>query len=234
MRISIDDNRPKKVQEPVKIIPFSELSFKQKLEHIWTYYKWHIMIPLFSIIAAVSIGFTVYENFKDSALYVVFLNSEFDDTTSEALMNDYIDYAEIDMKGKKTTLDCSMNIYRSNGKSDTASLASNQKLLAMYTSIEMDLIIGDMANFEYYAKQGSFVPLAEVLPAETLKRYADRLVSATDSDNASLIYGIDISDSKKLAEVNAYVDVDPVILSIPTTHMEDENLLKFIDFLLED
>lgn len=233
MRISIDDNRPKKVSEPVRITPFKELSFKQKAEHIWTYYKWHIMIPVFAIVAAISIGFSVYENFKDSALYVVFLNSEFDDETGDALMDEFIDYADIDMSGRKITLDSSMNIYRKDGSSDTASLSSNQKLLAMYTSIEMDLIIGDTANFEYFALQGSFVPLDEVLSADMLEKYSELLVSTAGPNGTDVIYGINISDSPKLVEAGAYVDVDPVILSIPTTHMEDENLLKFIDYLME-
>lgn len=233
MRLSIDDDKPQKpLPEPEKIIPFRELSFKQKLEHIWIYYKWKILIPVLSVIAIISISMSLYENFKDSALYAVFLNSEFDDETNQAFVDDFIDYAQLDMKGKKVTLDSSMYIYRKNGTSDTTSLSSNQKLLAMYTSIEMDVIISDQANFDYYAAQGSFSALKEVLPEEFLENHADRLITAKDSEGNDICFGIDISDSQKLKDSNAYKDVSPIILAIPVTHMEDENLLKFIEFLL--
>lgn len=235
MRLTLDDNKPKKpLPEPEKIIPFRELSLKQKLEHIWIYYKWKIILPILSIVAAVSIGISVYENSKDSLLYAVFLNSGFNDETSDAFMDDFIDYAELDMKRSKVTLDASMYIHRTDGTSDTSSVSSGQKLLAMFTSIEMDVIIGDQANFEYYAKQGSFVALDEIFPEEFLQEHTDRLVVTEDPDEKEVCLGIRITDSRKLKDIGAYQDEEPIILAVPVTHMEDENIVKFVNFLLEE
>ncbi len=234
MRLTIDDGKPKKpLAKPEEIIPFKKLSFKQKLQHIWIYYKWHIIVPVALVAAVISVSSTIYENTKDSLLYAVFLNSQFDDETGDAIMNEYLDYADIELKHSRVTLDSSMHIYRDK-KGDTNSLASNQKLLAMYTTIEMDVLIGDKDNFVYYAAEGSFAPLSDVLSSELLTKYKDLLVETEGTDGKSDVYGIDVSASPKLAEYKAYPDIDTLILAIPVTHMEDENIVTFIEFLLSE
>lgn len=228
MRISIDDDKVEPLPEPERIIPFRELSFKDKLAHIWEYYRWHIIVPIFLVVCAVSIGLGVYENFKDSLLYAVFINTQLNDSKGDILMDEFIDYADFDMRGKKVTLDSSLYINRKN--SNPASVSSNQKLLAMFTSIEMDVIVSDEANFSYYAEQDSFVELKDVLPEDFLKEHTDLLRTAVGKDGKEHTFGISLASSPKLSELEAYLE-EP-ILAIPVTRMEEDNILLFIKFLL--
>lgn len=227
MKLVLEKDKIKQ-EEPERIIPFKELTLKQKLIHIWEYYKWHIIIPVVAVISAVSIGLAVYENCKDSLLYAVFINTQLTDTTAESLMDEFVDYAGLDMKGKKITLDTTLYINQNN--SDINSVSSSQKLLAMFTSIEMDVIICNQDNFDYYAAQDSFVELSEVLPADFLSEHEDLLLSAVGKDGREHTFGISVKDSPKLAEYKAFLE-DP-ILTVPVTRMEEENILLFLSFLL--
>lgn len=227
MKLVLEKDKIKQ-EEPEKIIPFKNLTFKQKLIHIWEYYKWHIIIPIVAVISAVSIGLAIYENSKDSVLYAVFINTLLTDTSGDKLMDEFVDYAELDMKGKKITLDTTLYINQKN--SDMNSVSSSQKLLAMFTSIEMDVIICNEDNFDYYAAQDSFVELSEVLPQDFLAEHEDLLLEAVGKDGEEHTFGISLADSSKLAEYNAFLE-DP-ILTIPVTRMEEENILLFISFLL--
>ncbi len=227
MKLVLEKDKIKQ-EEPEKIIPFKDLSFKQKLIHIWEYYKWHIIIPIVAIASAISIGLAVYENCKDSILYAVFINTQLTDTSGNALMEEFVDYAGFDMTGKKVTLDTTLYINQKN--SDINSVSSSQKLLAMFTSIEMDVIICNEGNFDYYAAQDSFVELSEVLPADFLSEHEDLLLTAVGKDGEEHTFGLSLADSPKLAEYKAFVE-DP-ILTVPVTRMEEENILLFISFLL--
>lgn len=227
MKLVLEKDKIKQ-EAPERIIPFKELTFKQKLIHIWEYYKWHIIIPVAAVISAVSIGLAVYENCKDSVLYAVFINTQMTDTTAETFMDEFVDYAGLDMKGKKITLDTTLYINQKN--SDINSVSSSQKLLAMFTSIEMDVIICNQDNFDYYAAQDSFVELSEVLPADFLSQHEDLLMSAVGKDGKEHIFGISVKDSPKLAEYHAFLE-DPV-LTVPVTRMEEENIKLFLSFLL--
>lgn len=227
MKLVLEEDKIKQ-EAPEKIIPFKELTFKQKLSHIWEYYKWHIILPIVAVISAVSIGLAIYENSKDSVLYAVFINTLLTDTSGDKLMDEFVDYAGLDMKGKKITLDTTLYINQKN--SDMNSVSSSQKLLAMFTSIEMDVIVCNEDNFDYYAAQDSFVELSEVLPQDFLSEHEDLLREAVGKDGGEHTFGVSLADSPKLAEYNAFLE-DP-ILTIPVTRMEEENILLFISFLL--
>lgn len=229
MKLVLEEDKIKE-EEPEKIIPFKELSFKQKLIQIWDYYKWKIIIPIVCAVCVVSLSLAIYENCKDSLLYAVFINTQLTDEESTALMDEFVDYADLDMKGKKITLDGSLYINQKNA--GTGSVYSNQKLLAMFTSIEMDVIVCDEANFKYYASNDCFVDLSEVLTEDFLNEHQDLLMSTRGKDGKNHTYGISLASSKKLEEYGAFLE-EP-ILTIPVTHMEDENIRQFVSFLLEE
>ena len=227
MKLMLEEDKIKQ-EEPERIIPFQELNTKQKAAHIWEYYKWKIILPIVFVISAISIGLGVYENMKDSLLYAVFINTQLSDTKGSILMDEFVDYADLDISGKKVTLDTSLYINQRN--TDMTSVSSSQKLLAMFTSTEMDVIICDQANFDYYAAQDSFVELSEVLTQEFLAEHEDLLLSAVGKDGKEHMFGISLADSTKLLEYDAFM-YDP-IFTIPVTRMEEENLQLFLSFLL--
>ena len=54
---------------------FQALPFRKKLEHIWIYYKWYILVAAAVICVLVSILGTVANNQKETLIYGIFINN---------------------------------------------------------------------------------------------------------------------------------------------------------------
>lgn len=234
MRISIkpEDNKPYETDSLYKEkIPFKELDFRQKLTYIWDYYKWQIGAALIVLTLAAIIIPSVIENRKETVLYTVMLNSNLKGQEYTSLMDDFTEAADIDMSGKKITLDCSMYIDRNFG--DAGSMQNSQKLTALFASKTVDAMISDNDNFQFYAAQGCFYDLKELLPAEVYEKYADYFVEAkiTGTDNTA-VYGINLKDSAVLKKENAYEKKTEPILSICVTSEQTDNAAAFLEYLL--
>lgn len=207
------------------------MDFKQKLNYIWDYYKWQIGAALIALTLAAIIIPSVIENRKEMTLYAVMLNSNLKGQEYTSLMDDFTTAADIDMSGKRITLDCSMYIDRNSG--DAGSMQNSQKLTALFASKTVDAIISDNDNFQFYAAQGCYFDLKELLPADVYEKYADYFVEAkiTGSDNAA-VYGISLKDSAILKEENAYEKKTEPIFSICVTSKQTDHAAAFLEYLL--
>lgn len=210
---------------------FKELNFKEKRAYIWDYYKmWIIGGVLFIIIAANAIP-AIIENNKDVALYAVFINTQIKDQESTDIMDDYIKAKDIDMEDKRIVLDTSLIINRE--RADNFSMQSNQKLLALFSADEPDVVVMDNENFQFYAANNCFQSLEEVLPAELFEKYKPYMLEcdSVDSDKP-IYYGISVKTSKVLADEKAFI-VDP-IFTISANVNKSENAIKFLEYLMAE
>lgn len=208
---------------------FRQLDFSGKTHYIWDYYKWWFIFGfVFLLIAAVTIP-SLIENHKESALYAVFVNTQILDQESTTLMDDFVEYADIDMDGKRITLDTSLIINRN--RPDQLSMQSNQKLLALFSSKTPDVVVCDDENFQFYAEQGAFKSLEEVLPADLFEKYKPYMLTCNSKDSDQTIYyGIDIKSSPVLTKEKAYI-VDP-IFTICINASQPDHAIQFLEFLM--
>lgn len=213
-----------------KQVSFGELSFTKKLQFIWDYYKWWIIGIVSLSIAIAYITPNIIENNKEVSLYAVLINSQITDQASTPIMDDFITYSNIDMDNKRIVLDSSMKISRDNA--DKFTLEAHQKLLALLSSKTADVIICDQDNFEFYAEQGVFKPLDEVLPEDIYNKYSSYLFETSGYDSQKGYYGITLKDSKILKDENAYI-LEPII-GICVGAKQVGNSTKFIDYLLSE
>lgn len=239
MRISKEEQQE---QQPAfqkeKAKTFKELDFKGKLNYIWDYYKWYFVFGFVIIlIASVSIP-SIIENRKEPVLYAVFINTQILDQESTTLMDDFVKDKKIDMDGKRIVLDTSLIINRD--KADQLSMQSNQKLLALFSAKTPDVLVSDNENFQFYAQQGAFKSLEEVLPADVFEKYKPYMLTCNSKDaDQTIYYGINIRTSKRLYDEGAYNNatgkflVEP-IFSICINAKEPENAVKFLEFLMEE
>lgn len=213
-------------------VSFKELTFQKKILYIWDYYKWWFIIAAFLIVSAVILVPQILENKKDCVLYALFVNTQITDQTTTSLMDDFVEYADIDLEGKRITLDPSLKI---NLKSaDTLSMNSSQKMVALLGNKTMDLVIEDEDCYRHYASLGVFINLEEELPAELLEKCRPYLVYTSGSEDGGneKAYGINLKDCKILQKENAYV-VEPYF-SICVNAKEKENAIKFLEYLFSD
>lgn len=208
---------------------FRDLTFKKKLEYIWDYYKWYFVFAACFITIAVITVPTIIYNQKEVALYAVFLNSNIPSQDETTLMDDYVENKQIEMDNKRLVLDTSMHINRAN-PSEVAS-HSSQKMLALFASKSMDVVIEDEENVKFYAKENTYVDLRDVITEEQLSRYEPLFYTAKSGDEGETgVFAVNVTDSPVLQSDNVFDD--PVYFSITVHSQQVDNALRFLDYLM--
>lgn len=212
---------------------FRELNAVGKLSYIWDYYKWWIIgcgIVLFIVGGSIP---TIIENHKEPVLYAAFVNTQIASQESTTLMDDFVKDADINMKDRRIVLDTSLIINRDRG--DTASMQCNQKLMALFSTNTLDVLLCDNENFQFYAEHGCFQDLKKLLPAQLFEKYQPYMLTCdTDQSNEPVYYGISVKTSQALSEENAYLASVEPIFTICTNANQPENAIKFLEFLMKE
>ena len=159
------------VSEKVKL---SGLSFQQKMEYFWDYFKWHIIIV---VVLVVSIIYTVVAitSQKEVILSGYFLDSIYIEEEEEPLFASFEDYAQIDTSTFTTEFFTNLSI---NQDDPTTSMIAMQRLVATITTGETDFIAAPIATFTEIAYQATpfFTDLRNLFSSEQLAQYSDLIL----------------------------------------------------------
>ncbi len=178
----------------------ARLSFGERLQYIFDYYKfWFLGIALVIVIGW-GVGSAFLHN-RPTGFYAMLLNAGGSDLSGQANENASAAFAAaagLDNQSYKIIVDTSAT-FNPNDQSEF-SIAQNAKIAALYQSHDLDIMVADPGVFIYYALNGSFRDLREVLDAKTLSSYeAKGQVYYIDQHVRDLLdqteYG-DISDVK--------------------------------------
>lgn len=226
MRISIDDNKEYKELGKAfqaETVTFKDLDFNQKKEYIWDYYKWHILSVIAIILLAIVIIPQIIDNMKPTKLYLTMINCEWSGDEGSELLNKYAEAYNINTEEYKFTADTSTVIIRDS--IDQNSMESAQKLVALIANNTIDVFVSDIANHEAYSGSGTFFDLRNILDAEFIEKYSDRLVYTTDPDTGEDIpFGIYVEDLESFNDAYLKEAVLGVILNT-------ENVDAAVDFI---
>lgn len=168
---------------------------KEQLEYYAGYYWKHALI----ITAALIVAGSMIHSFitaKEEALCVLFVNTFVkEDIDTEAYGIEFAQQQGLDPK------DYSINIQRdvwiSYDNMDELSSANVQKLLVLNAAGTLDAMVVDDTYLEHNAKTGILGDLSEVIPAEILAKYEDRItyVDVDGDDKGEYPACIDVSDA---------------------------------------
>lgn len=187
------------------------LSFGEKLQYIFDYYKfWFLGIAAFLWLVW-AVGSTMLHN-KPTGFYAMLLNAGGSDLSGEADQKASADFAAaagLDDGQKKIIVDTSAT-FNPNDQSQF-SMAQNAKIGALYQSHDLDVMVADPGVFTYYALNGSFVDLRDVLDDATLSDY----------EAAGKLYYID-QHVQELLDQTDYGDLEDVSLGADETIANDE------------
>ena len=164
---------------------FRAMSPEKKLEHIFTYYKWPILLGL---AALVILGSTLYRNLtkKEPVLYLAFANVAVGEELERTLTGDFLLSIGADARHEEVYL------YRDLYLSDDAdtlnheyAYASRMKLMGAVQAQKMDIVLMNGEAYDLLSRSGYLLPLGE-LPGLEDAALRQRLVSneVTISDNA--------------------------------------------------
>ena len=173
------------------------MSLKNKISHIWYYYRFHI-IGSVVVIAMIASFISTSINAKIPVLNITLLGRYSDSTKVEILQNKATLKLVNDPKNKKEIrFDFLM---KSNDPADQQfTMAAIQKLMASVAATDIDILILDKEDFEIYAAQGMFSPLS-VIP-----RFSDLPLSGYEIIKFK-------SEEKKIPEDSYGIAVDTLPL----------------------
>lgn len=193
----------------------SRLSFGGKLQYIFDYYKFWILGAVVLIGLVWSVGSTILHN-KPTGFYAMLLNAGGTDLSGqadEAAGAAFAEAAGLDDEQQKIIVDTSAT-FNPNDQSQF-SMAQNAKIAALYQSHDIDAMVADPGVFTYYALNGSFVDLRDVLDDETLAAY----------EAAGQVYYID-QHVQELLDQTDYGELEEMSLGADETIANSDTLRK--------
>lgn len=147
---------------------FRQMSPAAKLEHIYTYYKWYIIL---AVIAAVILGSAVHRAVtrKDVVLYTAYVNVAVGEDLEASLNEGYL--ADAGLDPRKNEVYFYRDLYLSNNPSmenHEFAYASNMKLMATINAGDLDLVLMNREAYDILSASGYLMALDGLLPAEYL------------------------------------------------------------------
>lgn len=145
-----------------------QMSPAAKLEHIYTYYKWPIIL---TVIAAIILCSAIYRmaTKKDVVLYAAYVNVTVGADLEAELNEGYL--SEADLDSRKNEIFFYRDLYVSDDPSmenHEFAYASNMKLLATINARELDLVLMNREAYNILSASGYLMALDGLLPAEYL------------------------------------------------------------------
>lgn len=206
-----------------------DMTFGEKLGHLWDYYKWFAIVGVILIVAAVSVVISVIENSKELTYGGVIVNLSVTEEGRAYLKEGWFEALEGDPQKQKIELD---EMYIPDAGQTTfaeASLANAQKITAMISAGYVDYVLADAYSIHYLGSAGSFSPLDTVLSQEQLAQFEGKLVTYEDEEQSYLV-AIDISE---LPFVKAHlISADKVYIAFPGNTGRTQRNMEFLEYLM--
>ena len=238
-------------------VKFKEMSLEQKIDYIYTYYKWWIIITLAVIFVVTSTVKVVIENSKPVYLGAVFLNSPKSAISTQiTLEEEFIASQKVDGTQYKSEFD--YVTYLDNDYGNQQSMAGQVKLVSRYSAEQLDIVCGPDDVLSGAGDVGGYGNLEELLPAGMLdeliekgyepyyyteKIYDDDAQPDADgnrpyTDGDSYIGGIYINNCKKLFGTGSTCVYDEsvedrMVLAIAWNVPHLDHAIEFIKFVTE-
>ncbi len=144
----------------------AKMNFRQKVDYIWTYYRFWIVV---TVIVIIVVGAFIQAQlaYNPDAMNMLLCDTYCEDTeTAYASIND--DFREFIQlpDGEKDPISFDDTISFSADNSDYTAGVMLQKLMALVISGDADLMIAPESAIVYYGAQNMFSDLSEVLPED--------------------------------------------------------------------
>lgn len=204
----------------------SAMSTQDKLWYIWEYYKLHIGGLLIAILLLYVIGTTVYRSTFHTELYCMVLNQRSQDLNTAPLESDFHDY--MNFTNKQTIFVESQYITYGDNVNELT-YAAMSKVSALMAAKELDMIIADPENIDYYTAMDGLVHLEESLPEDLLSRLKDRLYYAPESSGQSVAVAVDIAGTQFAEDMNLTPESSFLCLIVNSSNIDNGvALLQYI------
>ncbi len=153
----------------------SQMSWGERVQYIWEYYKIPIISVMIVAIVLVSL-IRHYATLKDDVLFGIIVNAN---ATGATLVSSDLD-AYLALGEKERT-------FLENGLwlNSSATFEAETKITCYVAAHDLDYFLGDAEAMNHFAKQGLISDLEKILPEALYTYFQDRIVSCDTTDAES-------------------------------------------------
>ena len=210
-----------------------DMTFGEKLEYIWEYYKVHIIITALVIFFTVSIIKVVYNNIKyEEIFHCAVVNSIMSGSEEDYIREGFGEYLEIDEEHDLLTFDSSYMFLWDEISYNTSDVTytSRMKVAAALGARTIDVFVADTTYIESGAPETQFHDLSEVLPADLYAVVEPNIIYAEDENGVSRPFAINISGTHLDKEVFYQ---EPPCLAIVSNTQHLDAAIEFVKYAFE-
>lgn len=169
----MSDKKLKELKEEISgredmTINYKDLSFRDKVSHIWTYYRLLIIGSLIGLVIVISIGSAVTKNINTEILLDMTIISYGYDTDQADIIREDLTQMLTYEDGKKYQEVIVENISLMENQDPNAQMVNSSKLTAKLTAHQIDVLVMDIDNLESSARGDVLADLSAFLDIETL------------------------------------------------------------------
>ncbi len=163
------------------------LTFEQKIDHIWTYYRGTVILMILIPFLLVSVLTMIFKTEPEVAFAGNFTNVSLSNEGMSYLVNDWSDRLNLDPEAETVKIGFAQTL-----GSNLASLApegvdGGLQVILSIASDDLDYVVCDQVGKDYYFAERAFLPLSQVLTTEQLSAYEEQLVYYTDEESNETI-----------------------------------------------
>lgn len=221
-------------------ISFQKLSWNDKLEYLWDYYKFHVLGIIFVLALVIAGIFYLKEDSKTDILNGYLLNSNWGDDKAQELLQEFAAAQGYDLEKGNAYFNSS--VYIDVQLQDQMSSVAYTKVMSDLDMKRTDFYFCNEEMFDYFGEKEAFLNLETAVSSELLEKYKERLITTTTYDEdgnvlKTYVAGIDVSDApvlERMQQDGRIYEDGKIIFSIPYNTVRLERAMEFLDFLFEN
>lgn len=210
------------------------MSWAQKREHIWEYYKIPIITILVLIAAVIGIVYMYKLNDYENVFYAVIIDGGMEGISEkkDAMTTGFTEYLGIDGEDERVYFD---NNYTLTYTSviDEDPYISAEKIMTQIATGSIDGIIADKSQLNGFSRsdESAFIDLSICLTEEEFAAVEDSIIYYTLSDGTKIPNALDLSNTKIVAEMG--LTVKNPAYGIVVSAANSDNAIAFIRYAFD-
>lgn len=210
-------------------VDLKTMTFREKVEHIWTNFKEWILIVSGVFVLLLSYVVTLLTN-QQPVLSGYMLNVELSEGGKSYICEDF--FASIGgSKKQKVDLVSSVYLEKPTGGAIETNYAVTTQMAAVVSAQSLDFLLADEVGMKLGISMELYMDLRDFLTAEELDQWKDKLIYAQAEGSSERIpVAVNISE---IAFVKANINTkNPVYIGFVANTPHKENCRSFWEFLL--
>ena len=212
---------------------FKDMDNKQKVKHIWEYYRYYILATIIGIAVVFSLGKTMFFPEPPNEVDIVMAGSMYiDPATEEEVRNKFKEEFKTGLDLNAINWDTDMQF----------AMVMNQKIPMLFSAKELDIVAIQTETYDRFAKiygKDMFAPLEEIPELkDVLEQYKDSLYicdKKRDEEGNEIptdehVLGIKVNKFKNISSI---IESEEMVIGMNPQAKDFEKTINMLKYILE-